>query len=89
MITKEQFIERAVRAYEKAKSLPPGWWGDWTELTNGTFTIKFTGRAGAWNVYQAAVKEDCTGLTMEKVAVAPSRERALAYVKRLAKKAPR
>ena len=31
-MTREQFIAKAVRAYEKSEEIPPGWWGNYRNV---------------------------------------------------------
>lgn len=47
-MTREQFIERAIRTAERAQALPRGWWGTWRDATNGRVRVKFARRC--WHV---------------------------------------
>jgi len=48
MMTKKQFVDRAVRAAERELRVPPGWWGTWRDVTDGESRVHFTGRG--WRV---------------------------------------
>lgn len=42
-MTRAQFEAKAVRDMERAIRVPPGWWGTWNDVTNGTVRVRFSG----------------------------------------------
>lgn len=45
-MTRQQFIDSAVRKAERAICVPPGWWGTWRDVTNGL--IRVTRHRSGW-----------------------------------------
>jgi hypothetical protein len=44
MRTREQFVARAVKDYERRLGIPEGWWGDYQNIQSpGGVTVRFTG----------------------------------------------
>lgn len=70
MMSQLKFIEKAVRHMEKAYRIPRGWWGTYTEATNGIARVVFSRRA--WFVYRS--KSD--GLRWTLISKHDSREHA-------------
>lgn len=47
-MTRQAFIERAIRDAERRLGVPSGWWGTWRHVTNGWTRVRNTGRV--WRI---------------------------------------
>jgi hypothetical protein len=47
-MTRQQFIDRAVRKAERENQIPKGWWGGWREITNGSTVVRFIPSSWCW-----------------------------------------
>jgi hypothetical protein len=47
-MTRRQFEAKAVKTEQRRLGIPAGWWGRWTDVTNGYMRVYF--RGGCWRV---------------------------------------
>jgi hypothetical protein len=56
-VTRREFVDKAKFAAERRLGIPTGWWGTWTDVTNGVVRVTFTRRW--WRV-------SCAGRTVSR-----------------------
>lgn len=56
-MTLSEFTKRALRAEQQRLRIPPGWWGTYQDVTNGTVRVRFTG--SCWRI-------SCAGMTISR-----------------------
>jgi hypothetical protein len=53
-MTRAQFVAMAVKAAERQLGVPPGWWGTWRDVTDGTVRVRWTGQW--WRISCAGIE---------------------------------
>jgi len=91
-MTHQQFIDKAVRAYELSLRLPRGWWGTWNHFhAPGGYSIRFA-PGQIWNVRRRYKNGYISALestwSTKAVSKHDSRAAAIKAVKRLLKLGP-